>query len=684
MASDTAIMESLDPLLHDDQEGRFLSTGTVEVVGHCNQMIGSAHSKTSLPDVLSNELTSLKLTGEYYDEKCFPLYDSEERLVLGSDASLAHCLGCDLNANIKVVSIIGNTGEGKSYTMNHTFFKGEEVFQTSNQQQSCTTGVWGSFDPLRQALLLDTEGMLGGSNNHSARTRLLLKVMAVSDIVIYRTRAERLQNDMLYFLGDASTAYTKHFKAELDKHNTENEGSGGPTVIIFHETVHTDPLEDPTEILNQRLGSLNQDVSGLGKLRYVGVRTTSNITNFSILLDTVTRELADSAVRTPRKVSQIYQALLCLNKKFTSAVATEYTSFSDIHFTCQSTCQSCKSRCTKELQHVGEHSTNSEAECIYAAHLENKVYCCKRCQENGRRNLVVPKASSSKEGSWMGLAKFAWSGFVLECQKCGVIYRSRQQWYGNLDPESQGVVHTSVAHVWPGVRSLQGTQNAARRLLDGVTAISGSVSEVSGAPAISLARWAADQVAPAYWRPNADIINCHNCSTRFSATSSIHHCRACGEGFCDACSNFQRPVPEKGWGFQPVRVCKICYMVGGEDNAHNFQQAQPKEVQARRVGETVLGTVTSLATTLEVPISLIKDSARPEYWVPDNEISSCSVCDRKIGANAPASQAGTSVHHCRQCGQGVCNGCSLTRRPVPSRGWDDPVRICDDCIMMPE
>ena len=44
----------------------------------------------------------------------------------------------------------------------------------------------------------------------------------------------------------------------------ENEGSGGPTVIIFHETVHTDPLEDPTEILNQRLGSLNQVFSCCG------------------------------------------------------------------------------------------------------------------------------------------------------------------------------------------------------------------------------------------------------------------------------------------------------------------------------------------------------------------------------------------------------------------------------------
>ena len=66
----------------------------------------------------------------------------------------------------------------------------------------------------------------------------------------------------------------------------------------------------------------------------------------------------------------------------------------------------------------------------------------------------------------------------------------------------------------PQVRSLQGTQNAARRILDSMTMISGTVSDVSSAPAASLARWAADQVAPTYWRPNADIVNCHHCNKR--------------------------------------------------------------------------------------------------------------------------------------------------------------------------
>ena len=83
-----------------------------------------------------------------------------------------------------------------------------------------------------------------------------------------------------------------------------------------------------------------------------------------------------------------------------------------------------------------------------------------RCFKNGRRIVVVPKASSSEEGSWVGLATYAWSGYVLECRICGVIYRSRQHWYGNSTPESEAVVQTEICHIWPGVRSIQGKQES--------------------------------------------------------------------------------------------------------------------------------------------------------------------------------------------------------------------------------
>lgn len=153
-------------------------------------------------------------------------------------------LSCRGETSMKVVCIFGNTGDGKSHTLNHTFFEGTEVFATSSSQVSCTVGVWAAYDAVNHVVILDTEGLLGVSGNQNRRTRLLLKVLAISDIIIYRTRAERLHTDMFTFLGDASGAYLKHFTKEL-KHATERCHMDvplctlGPAVIIFHETQHT-------------------------------------------------------------------------------------------------------------------------------------------------------------------------------------------------------------------------------------------------------------------------------------------------------------------------------------------------------------------------------------------------------------------------------------------------------------
>jgi len=89
--------------------------------------------------------------------------------------------------------------------------------------------------------------------------------------------------------------------------------------------------------------------------------------------------------------------------------------------------------------------------------VNNTLFKSNRCFKNGRRIVVVPKASSSEDGTWMGIAMNAWSGDVLECKICGVIYRSRQHWYGNPSPEAMTVVQTEISHIWPGVRTLQGT-----------------------------------------------------------------------------------------------------------------------------------------------------------------------------------------------------------------------------------
>ena len=92
-----------------------------------------------------------------------------------------------------------------------------------------------------------------------------------------------------------------------------------------------------------------------------------------------------------------------------------------------------------------------------------------------------------------------------------------------------------------------------------------------------------------------------------------------------------------------MRVCKPCYNATAQGVLEpSGPSLEPNEVQVRKVGETVYGTVSSLATALEFPISILKDSARPDYWVPDQEISSCAVCDKEIGVPAPGSQVTTN------------------------------------------
>ena len=158
-------------------------------------------------------------------------------------------LQCEKQQLVKVVSIFGNTGDGKSHTLNHTFFDSAEVFATSPSQAPGTAGVWAAFDRDLNAIILDTEGLLGVSVNSNQRTRLLLKILALSDIVIYRTRAERLHNDLFVFLADASNSYTKHFYKELmdacQRLGVKMAlGALGPAVVIFHETQHTSPLSE--------------------------------------------------------------------------------------------------------------------------------------------------------------------------------------------------------------------------------------------------------------------------------------------------------------------------------------------------------------------------------------------------------------------------------------------------------
>ena len=93
------------------------------------------------------------------------------------EASLRKRLGSSKDAHIKVVSIVGNIGTGKSHTLNRAFFDGSEVFPTSDSQEPGTRGARAAYSAKLQAVVFDTEGLNGASSRDFQKMRLSFKVL---------------------------------------------------------------------------------------------------------------------------------------------------------------------------------------------------------------------------------------------------------------------------------------------------------------------------------------------------------------------------------------------------------------------------------------------------------------------------------------------------------------------------
>ncbi|XP_063911047.1 zinc finger FYVE domain-containing protein 1-like isoform X3 [Zophobas morio] len=652
-----------------------------QVEGNRSKMSSAfLHSLSNVPD----KLVSLSLSISPNDDpklESVRLLDDQEQLLIKSEEDFTKLLKIDPSHKIKVVSIFGNTGEGKSHTLNHTFFEGKEIFKTSQYQYSCTIGVWAKYDATLKTICIDTEGFLGITKKEHQRTRLLLKILAISDVIIYRTRSERLPRDMYTFLGGASRSYKEHFspalqnflqKYEIDK----NFLSWGPSVIVFHETRYTctlnsiaDVKTSPEDLLRENFSKLDESFDGFSSLKYIGVANGGGKESFAQLRVAVEKELESTQVRSPRSPKYVYHTLKEINEKFQSQISEANPQlYLSAFFTCQDKCLSCGAGCNLSMGHKDDDEPHSStSKCKLQHQYQNFVYVCKKCCENGTRQIVEPSYQAKNEQFWSSIISTVWSGYIIECPTCGKIYQSREYWYGNKDPKDEAVL-VEIVHVWPGHKSLLGSQNSAQKVLDGVTSISNVVASVGSQPTKMISDWVTDQIAPSYWIPNNEIQVCAKCKTGFESNATKHHCRACGQGFCEACSSKTQAVPARGW-YEDVRVCDGCYR---EEPPSMNHVADGTELRSRRIGESVINSISVVKSILDKPKELIKETARPAYWTPDNECKNCTGCDKPFGALL-------GLHHCRDCGKGVCDKCSTTRKPVPLRGWETPVRVCDKC-----
>ena len=63
------------------------------------------------------------------------------------------------------------------------------------------------------------------------------------------------------------------------------------------------------------------------------------------------------------------------------------------------------------------------------------------------------------------------------------------------------------------------------------------------------------------WTEDSDVISCTLCQKEFSLIVRKHHCRNCGQIFCNECSSKMAPIASNK---KPVRVCDACYELGSK------------------------------------------------------------------------------------------------------------------------
>ncbi|ENN80347.1 hypothetical protein YQE_03228, partial [Dendroctonus ponderosae] len=228
-------------------------------------------------------------------------------------------------------------------------------------------------------------------------------------------------------------------------------------------------------------------------------------------------------------------------------------------------------------------------------------------------------------------------------------------------------------------RPLFGSFHSGQRVVDGVSVITDAVASVSSPPTKMLLDYMNDKIAPRYWRPNHEIKACFKCNVSFVSgqnrvVPSKHHCRSCGEGFCGSCSSKKCPVPHRGWK-ESERVCDACFdeLEGrGQSLIANISEEQLSgEVTPRYIGERLVHAISAIKYVYDVPKNCIKEYVRPSYWTPDSKCINCVLCNNPFRAQLP-------LHHCRDCGKGVCDNCSTSRKPVPMKGWDSPTMTVSD------
>lgn len=337
-----------------------------------------------------------------------------------------------------------------------------------------------------------------------------------------------------------------------------------------------------TEQINKMFSDKNL-MHSFRSLKYLGFQTKYPPTDYKKLRDLIHHELENLnhssrplQLKTPK---QIYDNFHKLNIRFSNDVTTVLPPFSVRILECSMQCEICRASCRRSMNHEERHA-NSEC-CVFDQKFENKRKLCKKCYNNIDDEVPVTEhedtASSYAITSYISSFMPFTRNIIINCPNCGDIYKSST----TKQPE-ENFVHTKDVHVWPGQDAIpKGPIHSGQKVIDSITWIRDTVSTYTSVPVKCTKNCINNITKPEYWRSDEEIHKCHNCSMNFEKLNlSKHHCRNCGEVFCNACSKKRIPVPHRGW-IEPSRVCDDCHrnLSKGIEDGESFGFLKKKLLQ---------------------------------------------------------------------------------------------------------
>lgn len=151
-----------------------------------------------------------------------------------------------------------------------------------------------------------------------------------------------------------------------------------------------------------------------------------------------------------------------------------------------------------------------------------------------------------------------------------------------------------------------------------------------------------------YWVPDEAVTKCTSCSSDFSAFNRKHHCRNCGDIFCDKCTQGRIALTADEQA-QPVRVCDRCLAevtqrlsnssgatskVSGLQSHEDLAKKLQEEMDRKRQTSTGFRTDESKTQMREVACPTCTVHLKVQVPTSGSKTVECGVCQNPFLVNA--------------------------------------------------